>query len=157
MSIRVVVANQSEARFYDADRLNEPLKLVGQLADLQGRQRDRDFNSDKPGRVFDHAPGVNKRRGAVAHHDTGGERSPHKHEATRFARRIAEELMETQREQRFEGIALVAGPAFLGLLRAALPKALRMKVVAEVAKDLLREPAATVSVHLPPQAFQARD
>jgi hypothetical protein len=81
MPTRIVVADQSEARFYDIERFAAPLRLVGQLTDPKARLHDRDFKSDRPGRVFDHASAAGKRRGAMAHHGTGGERSPRMHEA----------------------------------------------------------------------------
>jgi len=74
-----------------------------------------DFKSDRPGRVFDHAPGGG-RRGAVAHHDTGGERKPRGHEAEMFARRIIEEMERVQERDRCDRLVLMAAPAFLGEL-----------------------------------------
>ena len=92
MRVRIVVADQSEARFYDTEGLHGPLQPAGQLSDPKARLHDRDLESDRPGRVFDHAPLAAGRRGAVGHHGTEGERSPRKHEAVNFARQIADQL-----------------------------------------------------------------
>jgi protein required for attachment to host cells len=153
MRTRIVLADQSEARFYDLEHIDGPLQLVGRLTDPNARLHDRDFKSDRPGRVFDHAPASGQRRGSVAHHATGGERSPRKHEAQLFASRIAQEIETSGREKRFDRLVLMAGPAFLGLLRAALPDAVRAAVVAEVPKDLIHQPESVVRAHLPREAL----
>jgi len=155
MRVRVVVADQSEARFYDAEVLGAPLQLAGRLADPSARLHDRDLKSDRPGRVFDHAPGATGRRGAVAHHSTGGERRPRKHEAQRFARRVAEALDHDRRQDRFDRLVLMAGPPFLGALRAALTESVRASLIAEVRRDLVHQSERVVLDHLPREVFQS--
>jgi protein required for attachment to host cells len=154
MPTRIVVADQSEARFYDFVRRNAPLRAAGVLANPAARRHDRDLGSDRPGRVFDRAPQPGQRRGAVSRHGTGGERSPRKHEAEVFARRVVRELGKASRDGRFDRLVLVAAPAFLGLLRAALPKGLKPALTATVAKDLIHEPEDTLRSKLPDEAFK---
>jgi len=153
MRMRIVVADQGEARFYDTDHFDSELKLVGHLADPKARLHDRDFKSDRPGRVFDHAPPSTGRRGGVGHHDTGGERHPHKHEAELFAHQIAAELENALRQEQFKRIVLVAGPRFLGQLRAALSKSVGMSVAGEVRKDLMHASDAVIRQHVPREVF----
>lgn len=148
MITRILLADQGEARFYDLDGSDEPLRLVGDLSDPLAHHHDRDFSSDRPGRVFDHAPGAHQRRGAVAHHGTGGERSPRKHEAELFAARIAHELQTARHEGRYDRLVLVVGLPFLGTLRAALPKQVREAVLEEIPKDLLHEPEGALRAHV---------
>jgi len=148
MRIRVLVADQSEARFYDLGA-HDTLVLVGYLADPLAHLHDRDLVSDRPGRKFDHAPLRDGRRGATAHHAAGGERSPRKHEAESFARRVAVELEETHEHGDFERLIVMSGPTFLGLLREALPEAVRGTVAAEVTKDLVHQGIDAVIAHLP--------
>jgi protein required for attachment to host cells len=155
MRIRVVVADQSEAKFYELGHRPESLKLVGQLLDPQAHLHDRDFNSDRPGRMFDHAPMSGGRRGATPHHATGGEHGPRRHEAEQFARRIAAELERGQRNRDFDGLIILAGPLFLGLLRSAFSDAVRSIVVAEVTKDLVHQSTREVIKHLPPRPYGA--
>jgi protein required for attachment to host cells len=147
MKTRIVVADQSEARFYNLEHLDAPLRLVGKLTDPKAHLHDRDLKSDRPGRVFDHAP-TEGRRGAVAHHGTDGERSPRQHEAKLFAGRIAEELAASARDGQFQRLIVMAGPAFLGLLRATWPPGLRSVIAAEVPKDLIHEPESAIRSHL---------
>ncbi len=149
MRARVVVADQSEARFYDLDTLDGRMRLAGRLTDPVAHLHDRDMVSDKPGRVFDHAPTPGHRRGAVGHHGTGGERSPRNHEAHTFARTIVAELGRAHEAGEFERLVLMASPGFLGMLREALPKTLGAAVAAQVNKSLVHHSDAAIKEHLP--------
>jgi len=153
MPTRIVVADQSEARFYDVVRRNAPLRLAGTLTNPDAHRHNRDFKSDRPGRVFDRAPMAGQRRGAIARHGTGSERTPRKRAAELFARRIVRELRKSPPGGRFDRLVIVAAPAFLGLLRAALPKGLKPSLAAVVAKDLIHEPEHLLRSKLPPEAF----
>ncbi len=153
MRIRIVVANQAEAAFYDLEsRTGEP-KFATRLSDPLAHLHDRDLKSDRPGQFSDHAPLAGGRRGATAHHGTGGERSPRKHEAVLFAGRIAEQLEHARRNAEFDRLVVMAAPAFLGLLRKAMPSSVQSHVAAEVGKDLVNEPEASVRAHIPPDVF----
>jgi protein required for attachment to host cells len=152
--VRVVVADQSEARFYDAPGAAMKMKLIDTLTDPIARLHDRDLGSDKPGRVFDRAPSPGQRRGAVSHHSTAGERSPRKHEAMEFARRIVHQLEAEHRTGTVSRLVVMAGPAFLGLLRELMPKSLQEIMVAEVCKDLVHEDDSGVLAHIPREAFE---
>lgn len=147
MVTRIVVADQGDARFYD--RAGAALRPAGTLENPAANLHDRDLKSDRPGRVFDRAPAAGQRRGTVARHAAGGERSPRKRAAELFAKRIARTLSAAARAGDFDGLVLVAGPAFLGLLRAALPKHVKAVVIAEVAKDLVHLPKTALRAHLP--------
>ena len=153
MNIRIVAASQNEARFYDISHPSAPLKQVQRLEDPTARLHDRDLKSDRPGIVFDHAPPSSGRRGSVGHHRTGGERHPRKHAAELFAARIAEALETDRRRDGFLRVVVIAGPALLGLLRAAFPKALSRIVVAEIPKDLIGQPDDAVKAHVPVEVF----
>lgn len=150
---RIVVADQAEVRFFDAPGFARPLKFVGTLTNPAAHLRDQDLTRDRPGRVFDRAAIPGRRRGASAHHATGGERTPRRHATHRFARRVADELERGRRAGRFTRLALIAAPAFLGELRLALPAALQSCVVATVAKDVVHRPGADLRRYLPRSTF----
>jgi protein required for attachment to host cells len=155
MQVRIVVADQAEARFFDVENEAAELHLAGQLSDPLGHLHDRDLKSDRPGRKFDRAPLHGGRRGATAHHGVGGEHKPRKHEAALFARRIADALTAAQRSGGFDRLVIMAPPAFLGTLRSALSPAVRKTVAAEIAKDLIHETPSAVRTYLPAQTFQS--
>lgn len=152
MHVRIVVADRSEARFYDAQHANSRLQLVGQLTVPQAHLHDRDFKSDRPGRVFDRAAGSG-RRGAVAHHATDGERNPLQHEAEVFAHRVAKELEKGWHAHAFERVVLMAEPGFLGELRQVIPKSLTKTIALQVRKDLVHQDEQAIRDHLPVEVF----
>lgn len=154
MPTRIVVANQAEARFYDCGRPKAPLQPAGLLENPEGRLHDRDFKSDRPGRVFTRAATGPGRRGAIAHHDTGGERRPRKQAAIVFARRIAADLTVAHRTHHYDRLVLIAAPAFLGVLRKALPASLRSAVAAEITKDVVGQPEDVLRSLVPPDALR---
>lgn len=153
MRVRILVADQAEADFYDMGHADETPRFAGGVGDPKAHLHDREIDSDRPGRVFDHAPTAGGRRGATAHHATDGERSPRKHEAGEFARRIVQILEKARREGEFDRLIVMAPPAFLGMLREALPDSLRSVMAAEVAKDLVHQPPSSLRSHLPPGVF----
>lgn len=153
MKVRIVVADQAEAAFYDLHHADEHPQFAGGMTDPAAHLHDRDLKSDRPGRVFDHAARAGERRGRTSRHGTGGERSPRKHEAAQFARRVAEQLQGAYRDAAFERLVLIAPPSFIGQLRQALPQTLASVVAAEVGKDLVHAPPGELRSHLPPEAF----
>ena len=157
MTSRIVVADQAEARIYDFKRRNVPMQLVLSMSNAAARLHDRDLKSDRPGRVFDRAPSVRDRRGAVSRHATGGERSPRKIEAQRFAREIAKELDRGRRKREFNRLIIVAGQPFRGLLQAVLSERLKALVAATVAKDLVHQSERELRAKLPLKAVAAME
>jgi protein required for attachment to host cells len=153
MRVRIVVADQSEADIYELEERDMPPHFVQRLEDADAHLHNRDLKSDRPGRVFDHAPTIGGRRGAVTRHSTGGERNPRKVEARRFARRITHALEEARRLNLYDRLVVMAPPAFLGLLRDEMPAALHAVLTAEVGKDLVHEPPEALSAYLPPGTF----
>jgi len=153
MRVRIVVADQSEADFYQLEQRDMPPQFVQRLEDADAHLHDRDLKSDRPGRVFDHAAAAGGRRGAVGHHATGGERSPRKIEARRFARRVTDALDEERRTGRYDRLVIMAPPVFLGLLREEMPAAVHELLSAEIGKDLVHEPPEALNEYLPPGTF----
>ena len=156
MTTRVVLADQAEARFYDIEPIGGALRHVGAMSDAKAHLHDRDLKSDRPGRVFDHAPASGHRRGAVAHHSTGGEETPRRHEAMAFASRIVHSLEAARNAHEFDQLAVIAGPRFIGMLRSAMSKPLSDLIVAEVVKDLMHETEDAIRSHLPVTVVSAK-
>lgn len=148
MRIRVVVADKSAARFYEAERLADDWTPCGELADEKAHWHERDFDADRPGRVFDHAAGTG-RRGASAHHSTQSERSSKSHEAEQFARNITEHLHQAHSRGQFEKLVVFAPAEFLGVLRSVMPADVKQCVIHEQPKDLVHTDLAAVKAHVP--------
>ena len=148
MNTRIVVADESEARFYEMQGRAGALRLVLQLQDPKARMHDRDFKSDRPGRVFDHAAAPGERRGAVGHHSTGGAQSPREHETQLFARQIGAALEKEHAAKQFDRLVLIAGPRFLGSIRQELHDSVRPLIAAEIHKDLVHQSEAVIREHL---------
>ncbi len=149
MNVRIIVANESAALFYDLNDAMEGLQFAGKISDPRARLHDRDLVSDRPGRRPDHAPFQAGRRGATPHHATTGEHDAHEHEIEMFARQLAHELEAARAAGRFDRLVIMAGPKFLGMLRAVLPAAVKATLATEVPKDLVNHPLQAITEHLP--------
>jgi protein required for attachment to host cells len=146
--IRIVVADQAEAIFYDTPSLQARLQEVAHISDPLAHRHDRDFSSDRPGRSYESVGGQR--------HAIERENSPRSREAVRFARRISRRLDEGRRKGEYDELIVVAGPPFLGLMRAELSRPTRQRVVHEIHKDLVHSPVESLQSHLPASAAELR-
>jgi protein required for attachment to host cells len=144
--IRILVADQAEAIFYDAPSLDARPKEVGRISDPLGHQHDRDFGSERPGRSYESVGG--------ARHAIERENGPRYQEAVRFARRISCRLDDALHRDEFDELIVVAGPPFLGLVRSELSEQARRCVVHEIRKDLVHSPVEALRRHLPESAAE---
>ena len=146
--IRIVVADQAEAIFYDAPSLDARPEEVGRISDPAAHLHDRDLASDRPGRSYESVGG--------ARHAIERENDPRWQEAVRFARRISCRLDDALQKGEFEELIVVAGPPFLGLMRSELSRPARARVVHEIRKDLVHGPVEALRRHLPASAAELR-
>jgi protein required for attachment to host cells len=146
--IRIVVADQAEAIFYDTPSLQAQPKEVAHLSDPLAHQHDRDFSSDRPGRSYESVGG---QRHAIERED-----DPRQREAVLFARRISRRLDEARRKGEYDELIVVAGPPFLGLMRKEMSRPTRERVVHEIRKDLVHSPVESLRRHLPASAAELR-
>jgi protein required for attachment to host cells len=135
----ILVASRSEAKFYARNRGGK-LRLVEKVDHPSGRLKDRDFNTDKPGRSFE--------SGAVGRHSLSGHDTPHDRHAASFARTLAEMLREGRNAHRYAQCVLVAEPRFLGMLRDALDDVTAKTVIAQVPKELTAPGSGNLTAHL---------
>ncbi len=149
MRVRVIVADQSEARFYDMSSVDAELQPAGRIVDPDADAHDQELGSGRGGRRYDRDAFV-----AVAPRTVGGEPRPRKDAAMRFAHQIAAELDASRRRDGFDRTVLMAGPAFIGLLRSALSAPVRATLMAEVRKDLVHEDDSTIHAFVPPEVFR---
>jgi protein required for attachment to host cells len=144
VKVRVVVADERDAAFFDLTQPQAPPQANGSLHNEAARP-DRELETDRPGRRFG---GTHGNRHAV-----DGERSTERHELEMFAKEVARKLDGERTRHEFDRLVLIAGPRMLGLLREALPDACRSVVAAEVAKDLSQDDAETIREAIPREAF----
>lgn len=131
-AIRIVVADRSEAIFFESkNRRTRPVE-VGRIRDPEAREHERELRSDRPGRSFESVGGA---RHAIEFHTARRTVAEQ-----RFARRIGRRLDTGARRSEFGSIVLVAGPRFLGTLRRALSPATRALIRTEERKNLVNLP-----------------
>jgi protein required for attachment to host cells len=145
MNVRVVVADEREANFFDLANAQAAPAARGELRNEAAALHDSEMETDRPGRRFG---------GTAGHrHAVDGERSTKRHEAEQFAREVARTLDLARARNEFDRLVLIAAPRMLGLLREALPTPSRSVVAAEVAKDFVHQDAGAVRDAIPREAF----
>ncbi len=95
--------------------------------------------SDKPGRAF---ASVGSRRSAVENTDW------HDLEEQRFAQDVAEALLRIVRERKVKSLVVIAPPRTLAELRRAFHPEVKGCIVAEIDKDLTKQPIYEIEKHL---------
>jgi len=75
-------------------------------------------------------------------------RNLHEAEEEKFIKRVADRVSEAHKNGSFEHLVIAAPPRALGLLRNALPDAVKAKIKAETAKDLIDEDGRALKVRL---------
>ena len=138
----ILVAHQAGARIFENRGTGKGLELVEQLEHPQGRQRDGEIDSDRPGRSF-RKNSSDPRRAAMSRSE-----GPHEHAVAGFARDLAQRLQQGRVEDRFQRLVLVAPPQFLGLLRSALDAPTEQLVIGSLDKDLARAEEAELIEHI---------
>lgn len=136
----ILVAHRAGARLYENPRPGKGLLLIAEHEHQEGRLHERDLLSDRPGRSFDS-------RGSGRHAMEPRE-SAKESVAEGFARRLADELGRARKAGRFDQLALVAEPHFLGLLKGALDDKTKARLVATVPRDLAECPDEELASHL---------
>jgi protein required for attachment to host cells len=136
----ILVADNSRARIFAAEKAASALEEISTLAFPEGRLHEGDLTTDKGGRS--QAPG------AGAHGINGDE--AHKQEnAERFASLICEDLEAARNQGRFSKLYIVAAPALLGQLRKQQSASLRQLVAGELDKNLTTQTPEAIRKHLP--------
>jgi protein required for attachment to host cells len=141
MTTWVLVADNSRARFFAADKAASPLKEVRDLTYPEARLHEGDLVTDKGGRDRNSSTGGAHGLGTESAHKQDG--------ADRFAQHVCGELESARNSGEFNKLYVVAAPAFLGLLRKHQSPALRQLVAAEVDKNLATQDTSVIRKQLP--------
>jgi protein required for attachment to host cells len=155
MNVRVVVADERQANFFDAPKYGVPLSERGSLENPAGGLKDIDLESDRAGRRYGGASGARHGVGVQAanRHGVDGERSTERHELTQFAKEVAQRIDNDRVKHEFDRLVIIAGPRMLGLLRQALPDTCRGVLAGEIPKDLAQHDPSAIREILPREAF----
>ncbi|HUW98456.1 MAG TPA: host attachment protein [Acidiferrobacter sp.] len=137
--IWVLVAHRGGARIFESAGRKQDLKLRQDIPHSQGKLKNRDIGSDRPGR------GVNSQGSRTSLQQA---QEPTAHIAEQFAKQLAELLNAGRVKRLYEKLVLIAEPHFLGLLHAALSSESTALVIASVPKDLAHTEIQGVRDHL---------
>jgi protein required for attachment to host cells len=140
MTIWVLVADNSRARFFAAEKASGSLREVRDLLCPEARLREGDLVTDRSG--SDRNPGIGT-------HGFGADASHKEDEADRFALDVCGLLESARTGGAFRKLYVVAAPHFLGLLRKHQSSSLRQMVAGEVDKNLATQDRALIRKHLP--------
>ena len=128
----VLVAHEAGARIFENGGPGKGLDLVQEIEHPEGRERNRDIDTDRPGRSFQ-SDGADPRRSSMS-----SEQSPHDRVVADFARDLTGKLEHARASNQYDRLVLVAPPRFLGLLRSSLDDATRKLVIGSLDKDLAK-------------------
>ena len=130
-----VADDSSRARILSAQNRVQPPTDIEALAHPEGRMKSQDLTTDRPGRTNDSS-------GDGRH----GMEPPdlHHHHQEVFAKEIVDYLEKGRNSGKFARLALVAPPAFLGVLRQKMNGHLGKLVSHTVQKNLLEQDNETI-------------
>lgn len=139
--VLVVVGDRGRARLFNAEPGEPKLKELEDMVNAGYRLRERQLVSDRPGR------GMSRTRGGRA--SLGDDYQQRRHQATLFAKQVAERIQARARLRDYGRIYLIAAPEFIGMLRPCLATKRLKAPVTGIRKDLTRRPDSVIRQHLP--------
>lgn len=150
MNVRIVVADERQASFFDAVTPRSPLAERGSLHNGRSGKRDIELETDRPGRRSGGTGGGVEGH----HHGVTGEKSTVQHELTLFAKEVARKIETDRSRNEFDRLVLMAGPKMLGLLRQSLSNPTQSMLAGEISKDILRHGPDVILKSIPIEAFE---
>jgi protein required for attachment to host cells len=124
----ILVANSSYAQIFSQEQTGKEMKVVHDIENPDGRLKNGEILTDRPGRAFNRLGGARHALGSVV--------DPHTHEQQIFAKKLATILEKALLTREFETLVIIAPPQFLGELRNSLSEAVKKSIRKEVKKDL---------------------
>jgi protein required for attachment to host cells len=137
----LLVADAAQAQLYSSKPHLKELRLERQIDNPRGRARPQEIMADQPGRYAERGKSSVK---SAMEPRTGA----HEVEEKRFAQELAELLRTGLNAKAYDGLALVAPPDFLGVLKGTVPPQVQQRVVISVAKDLTKVGVRDLPSHL---------
>jgi protein required for attachment to host cells len=130
----IVSADAGRARIFSESNPSKPLLDIEDMVNSAARLRDSEINTDAGG-VTAAGKSPHSTGGALPNNQYQPATTPEQHNAEIFARDISAFLLQAQRDGKFQKLALVAAPKFLGVLRVELDPQLKNLVSVEINKD----------------------
>lgn len=113
MNILILVANASEATFYEAKNLHKgPLTILKKCSHQESRQKGEDLISDRFGNYHE------KNSPSSAFERV----NPKERESQKFAISLAKAIKNSHTQNQYKKLIVIAGSHFYGLLKQHLPK-----------------------------------
>lgn len=136
----LVVADASVARIFNYENSHSMIE-ISTLTHPASRLKNSDLVSDRLGREFQSMGGGS--RSAM-----DPKTFPKDHEFEIFAKEITQFLLQAHNQRQFDGLYIIAGPEFLGLLRAELSPELKKILIGELNKTLTELSPKEILEHL---------
>lgn len=124
----IIAADSSRARIFEVGKDNEKLREIEDMINPEGRQDERDIQSDADGQNFS---GRGMQRNTSQPQQTMLE-----HDIERFCKDVTRYLDKACYEHRFDALCVIAPPKFLGMMREHLGELARKAVTEEIPKDI---------------------
>lgn len=134
----VLVANRANARIFEKLSLTK-IRLVKTLEHPEGRRKDREVDSDRPGRSF--------ARAGAARHAFSRDEEPAEHHANVFAKQLAGEMDGLVRDHHPREVVLIAEPKFLGQIKSHMAEN-TTRITKTISKELVSESEHELLEHL---------
>lgn len=130
----IVTANAGEAHFFCQEKPLAPVEKIDQLINDKASSLASETESD---RIGQHAASKSVHNVGAPRQPSGYQpnQTPSEHHTELFARNICRLLLHGYQDGRFQQLALIASPEFLGVLRSLLDPRLMAVVNAEINKD----------------------
>ena len=149
----IVTANAGRARFFAESPSDDRLEEINDMINTAARLRTADTESDRLG-ATSATKTVHNSGGAAPNKTYEPHQTPAEHQTEIFAQSVADYLLHSYQEGRFDAIALAASPSFLGVLRKLLDPQIRQRVKLEINKDYTEsgplQLRALIEAHAPP-------
>jgi protein required for attachment to host cells len=125
----IVVADKVSARIFKRLSPKGQLELLTTLENPEGKLKEQELASDRPGRSFS--------TGGVFHSAFSAQQSQREHIVEGFMRMVSDYLEQHALKGEYQSLILVAEPKALGRLREMLGPNASNKVVGSMPKDLV--------------------
>lgn len=129
MTTWIVAADEHRARIFEADSPRDQFREIEAFLNPEARLREQDLNTDAKGRYSGKRGLAN---GSAAEPDD----SAVQHKTKLFSKSVSDYLNKARIERRYDQLALIAFPKFLGMLRQDMSKEVQQLVTKEISKNI---------------------